>query len=205
MNFKPPTTNHLPNMEIYLIRHTEVAVGRSIAYGQTDVALADNYAEQYYRLLSLLPAHPSLLYSSPLSRCRQLADSIASHSQIAVQVDDRLKELNFGDWENRAWSDIPQAELDPWMADFTNLSTPNGESFHTLANRVGAFWQELTQVERPTKGPVFVVTHGGVIRVWLCLFLGLPLSNAFRIHLDYGSLTKVALSGSVYSVQFVNR
>lgn len=192
-------------MEIYLIRHTEVAVGRSIAYGQTDVALADNYAEQYYRLRSLLPPHPSLLYSSPLSRCRQLADSIAAHSQVAVQVDDRLKELNFGDWENRPWAAIPPAELDPWMADFANLPTPGGESFQDLANRVTMFWQALTQVARPTTGPVFVVTHAGVIRVWLCLFLGLPLSNAFRIHLDYGSLTKVALSGSVFSVQFVNR
>ncbi len=192
-------------MEIYLIRHTEVAVGRSIAYGQTDVALADNYAEQYYRLRSLLPPAPSLLFSSPLSRCRQLADSIASHSHSTVQTDDRLKELHFGDWENRAWSAIPSAELDPWMADFANLRTPNGESFQDLADRVGSFWEELTRIQRPTDGPVFVVTHGGVIRVWLCLFLGLPLSNAFRIHLDYGSLTKVALSGSVYSVQFINR
>lgn len=194
-------------MEIYLIRHTEVAVGRSIAYGQTDVALAANYAEQRYRLRSILPAYPqpSLVFSSPLSRCRQLADALAADSQTPVQFDDRLKELHFGDWENRAWADIPPAELDPWMADFANLRTPNGESFQDLADRVEAFWQELTRIERPNAGPVFVVTHAGVIRVWLCLFLGLPLSNAFRIHLDYGSLTKVALVGSVCSVQFINR
>lgn len=194
-------------MEIYLIRHTEVAVGRSIAYGQTDVALADNYNEQRFRLRSILPAypHPSLFFSSPLSRCRQLADALAADSQTPVQLDDRLKELHFGDWENRAWADIPKEELDPWMADFTNIRTPNGESFQDLADRVEAFWQELTRIDRPNNGPVFVVTHAGVIRVWLCLFLGLPLSNAFRIHLDYGSLTKVALAGSVYSVQFINR
>ena len=194
-------------MDIYLIRHTEVAVGMSVAYGQTDVALADNYAEQRDRLRGLLPDNPSRIFSSPLSRCRRLANAIADDSQSTVQTDDRLLELNFGDWENRPWSAIPRAEIDPWMADFTNLPTPNGESFQDLADRVHAFWQSelLPLADQADTGPVFVVTHGGVIRVWLCLFLGLPLSNAFRIHLDYGSLCRVSATGDLYSVRFINR
>ncbi len=194
-------------MEIYLIRHTEVAVGTSVAYGQTDVALATNYPEQRDRLRAMLPANPALIFSSPLSRCRKLADAISADSQSTVQTDDRLLELHFGDWENRPWAAIPRAELDPWMADFANLPTPNGESFQELADRVRAFWDEklVPLAGQPDTGPIFVVTHGGPIRVWLCLFLGLPLLNAFRIHLDYGSLCKVALKGPVYSVQFVNR
>lgn len=204
MNHKLQTPHPFP-MEIYLIRHTEVAVGRRIAYGQTDVALADNYAQQRDRLLGLLPANPSLLFTSPLSRCQQLADAIADVHQLPVRSDDRLKELNFGDWENQPWSAIPTAELDLWMADFVGQATPNGESFQNLADRVTAFWHELAQQPLSAAGPVFVVTHAGVIRVWLCLFLGLPLSNAFRIHLDYGALSKVAVSGASFSVQFINR
>ncbi|MBC8151920.1 MAG: alpha-ribazole phosphatase [Bacteroidetes bacterium] len=192
-------------MEIYLIRHTEVAVGRRVAYGQTDVALADNFAEQRDRLRALLPAQPSLLFSSPLSRCRQLADALAADTNLVVETDRRLLELHFGDWENQPWAAIPPTELDPWMADFTNLRPPNGENFQDLADRVGAFWHDLARMEQSAEGPVFIVTHAGVIRAWLCLFLGLPLSNAFRIHLDYGSLTKVALTGSAFSVQFINR
>ncbi len=194
-------------MDIYLIRHTEVAVGLSVAYGQTDVALADNYAEQRDRLRTLLPTNPVRIFSSPLSRCRRLADALTTDSHSSVQTDNRLLELNFGDWENRPWADIPRAELDPWMADFTNLPTPNGESFQHLADRVHGFWQEelLPLAGQPHAGPVFVVTHAGVIRVWLCLFLGLPLSNAFRIHLDYGSLCQVSVKGAIYSVRFINR
>jgi alpha-ribazole phosphatase len=74
-------------MNIYLIRHTEVAVERGVAYGQTDVALADTYDEQRDHLLRHLPENPAAVFSSPLSRCRRLAEDLARTlvgSQIEV-------------------------------------------------------------------------------------------------------------------------
>ncbi|QKZ13975.1 alpha-ribazole phosphatase family protein [Spirosoma sp. KUDC1026] len=74
-------------MTIYLIRHTEVAVERGVAYGQTDVPLADTYDEQRDHLLRHLPENPAVVFSSPLSRCRQLAEDLAKTlmgSQIEV-------------------------------------------------------------------------------------------------------------------------
>lgn len=75
-------------MDIYLIRHTEVAVGRSVAYGQSNVELADNYEDQRDKLLLHLPEDPHLIFSSPLTRCRQLAEdlslALATGSQIEM-------------------------------------------------------------------------------------------------------------------------
>jgi alpha-ribazole phosphatase len=212
-------------MDIYLIRHTEVAVGRSIAYGQSDVALAVTYEEQRDRLRLHLPDDPSAIFSSPLSRCRRLADDLAavltSGSQMdspgqtavvdpqrpPVQVDDRLKEYFFGDWEMKPWADIGREVLDPWMADFANIRTPNGENFRDVFDRVGAFWQEriIPLAQTPAGQPVFIVSHGGVIRALLCLFLDLSLQNAYRINLDYGAVTKLTLTGSFYTIQYINR
>ncbi|GAB3544467.1 alpha-ribazole phosphatase family protein [Spirosoma fluminis] len=218
-------------MDIYLIRHTEVAVGRSVAYGQTDVDLAESYAEQRDRLLTHLtedPAssRPSAIFSSPLSRCRRLAEDLAvtaaANSQIEVapgqatvidghtpnvQYDDRLKEFFFGDWEMQPWSAIGREVLDPWMADFVNVKTPNGENFQDVFDRVGAFWREqiLPLAQTQTSQPVFIVSHGGVIRALLCLFLDLSLQNAYRINLDYGAVTKLTLTGSTYTIQYINR
>ncbi|MCY7359586.1 MAG: alpha-ribazole phosphatase family protein [Rudanella sp.] len=202
-------------MDIYLIRHTEVAVGRSVSYGQTDVELATNYVEQRDRILTHLPTEtnpsgrPSYLFSSPLNRCRLLANDLATSAEIdlkSVQFDDRIKELNFGDWEMTPWADIPRSTLDPWMNDFVNVGPPNGESFLDLFNRVGAFWEEnIISLATKNAGSVYIITHGGVIRALLCLFLDLSLQNAYRVHLDYGSLTKLTTDGQHYTIQYVNR
>lgn len=213
-------------MDIYLIRHTEVAVGRSIAYGQTDVDLAATYPEQRDRLQTHLPADVSVIFSSPLTRCRQLAEDLAAaHTggsaietapgqttlvdphRPPVQYDDRLKEFAFGDWEMTPWADIDRGQLDAWMADFVNTPTPNGETFSDVFARVGNFWRErvLSLVDAPPEHPVLVVAHGGVIRALLCLFLDLPLQNAYRLNLNYGAVTKLTLTGTTYTIQYINR
>ena len=93
------------------------------------------------------------------------------------------------------------------MADFVNIPTPNGENFQAVFNRVEAFWNEqIGPLTQPHLGqPVFIVSHGGVIRALLCLFLGLPLQNAYRINLDYGAVTKLTLTGSSHTIQYINR
>ncbi|MBC7570300.1 MAG: histidine phosphatase family protein [Spirosoma sp.] len=218
-------------MDIYLIRHTEVAVGRSVAYGQTDVDLTDTYPEQRDRLQMHLPDEVSAIFSSPLTRCRRLANDLAAGlsggSQVetapgqtalvdthrpAVRFDDRLKEYAFGDWEMTPWADIDRAALDHWMADFVNVATPNGENFSQVFDRVGAFWREqvLPLCHASDSHPVLVVAHGGVIRALLCLFLDLSLQNAYRLSLDYGAVTKLTVSGSIqtgttYTIQYINR
>lgn len=202
-------------MDIYLIRHTEVAVGRSVAYGQSDVELADNYDEQFGRLCEHLPHDPRVIFSSPLTRCRRLADDLAATASggradtagPSLQFDDRLKEFHFGDWEMIPWADISRDALDPWMADFVNVPTPNGETFQTMFDRVSAFWHEqiLSLADQPSTQPIFVVSHGGVIRALLCLFLDLSLQNAYRINLNYGAVTKLTLTGSSYTIQYINR
>ena len=232
-----PLTLALPSfMEIYLIRHTEVAVGRTMAYGQSDVALADTYEEQRDRLQAHLPDEVSAIFSSPLTRCRQLATDLVSAlsggSQIetapgqsavvdahppVIQFDDRLKEFAFGDWEMTPWADIDRDALDHWMADFVNVSTPNGESFRDVSTRIGLFWREriLPLASTPDGHPVLIVAHGGIIRALLCLFLDLPLCNAYRLNLDYGAVTKLTVSKPIqtgsemteprYTIQYINR
>lgn len=198
-------------MTIYLIRHTEVAVGRSICYGGSDVTLADNYAEQLAHIRTNLTTPPDAIWSSPLSRCRQLAQDLAPRDEAAdvveVNFDDRLREYHFGDWEMRPWADIPRDALDGWMSDFVNLAPPNGETFQALADRVQAFWQDkiAPMIENQSNGTVYVVSHGGVIRTLLCLFLDLSLRNAYRLNLDYGAVCKLTVTGSTYQIGYINR
>ena len=208
------TKHTKPNsvLDIYLIRHTEVAVGRAICYGSSDVALADNYPKQRDRLRQHLPAEaPALIISSPLTRCRILASDLAASHALppdAILYDDRLREYHFGDWENQPWANLDRAALDVWMVDFVHNPPPNGENFLQVYERVGAFWQEqivpLTTHE-PAHETVYIVAHGGVIRALLCLFLEVPLQNAYRLSLDYGAVSKLTTNGQFYTIQFINR
>ncbi|MEM1409088.1 MAG: histidine phosphatase family protein [Bacteroidota bacterium] len=113
------------------------------------------------------------LYSSPLKRCLQLAALIPHQSLDQVP---QLQEMNFGDWELRPWSDIPKAELNPWMEDFVRQQVPNGESMEILADRV-IHW--YTEILRNSEEKVAIVTHAGPIRVILSEVNQTPLARSF--------------------------
>ena len=184
------------DMEMILIRHTSVAVSKSVCYGRSDVGLAGTFGTERETLSGKLGlAVPPVVYSSPASRCIRLAESISP----AYLTDGRLHELDFGRWEMLPWTEIPESELNPWMADFVNASPPGGENFAALHRRSVDFLQGVLQADARQ---VVIVTHAGVIRSLLCHCLGIPLENAFRLQVDYGFLCRVHYRGGVPSVRF---
>lgn len=191
-------------MDIYLIRHTSVATPTGICYGRSDVALSETYAAEKVvvasKLAEPLAAGTVLTYASPLRRCRQLAEDLASGP---VHFDERLREYDFGRWELQLWADLPPTELDPWMADFVTMPAPDGETFGGLQARTVEFLEEL--VTAAPAGPVLVFAHSAVIRSLLCHCLGLPLTNAFRLGLGYGAVSKIQFRHGQFSVEYINR
>ena len=185
-------------MDIYLIRHTTPDVPPGVCYGQRDVGLAATWEEEFSQLLDKLPSSWDRVYSSPWPRCRRLAQQLATNPIEDV----RLQELSFGVWEGKAWSDIPSAALDPWMADFVHVACPGGESYQMLAHRIKSFWQEVNQYDGAT---VAIVTHAGPIRALLSAVLGLPLENSFRLTIDYGSTSLLRIQNQHAAIQFINR
>jgi alpha-ribazole phosphatase len=171
-------------MEIYLIRHTAVQAP-GICYGHYDVPLADTFATEAALLAPKLPPRPYRVFSSPAQRCRALAETVTPE----ITLDERLRELHFGTWENRPWHDLPAAETTPWMADYVTLAPPAGETFGAVQERAAAFLTELLAAAVPE--PALVFTHGGTIRALVCYCLEIPLRNAFQLQIDYASVTKL--------------
>ncbi len=187
-------------MEVYLIRHTTPKIEKGICYGQSDIPLADSFQTEAQKLLRDLPEKFDAVYSSPLSRCQKLSALIANNPK----TDERLLELNFGDLEMKKWDDINQEELNHWMQDFVNVKVPNGENFIELNNRVNDFIDGLL---KESSQKVAVVTHAGVIRCFVARILEIPLKNAFKIPVDYSSVTKLNISGDgcYSSVEYLNK
>lgn len=171
-------------MEVFFIRHTTPLVDKGICYGQTDLELAPTFPEEQRSVLNQLPAAFDAVYSSPLKRCFRLATKLSGEKLL---VDDRLKELDFGEWEMKPWESLPRGALDLWMADYVHNAPPGGESMLEMQVRVLAWWKDLQSAGFQR---IAVVTHGGIIRIMNVHFKDMPLSDAFgSFQVPYGSVT----------------
>lgn len=193
-------------VKVYLIRHTSLQVDSGICYGQSDIDVAVSFAQELDSVkASLSDVTFDAIYSSPLQRCHKLALSL---DKGQVVEDDRLKELHFGDWEMRAWDDIPREDFDIWAQDYGHLTPPSGESFSQLQQRGLSFLDEIQ--EKHTEGHIAVVTHGGMIRALIAHVLNMPLKGLFRFVIDHGSVTQlefgnVEFGNNVPRINYVNR
>jgi alpha-ribazole phosphatase len=187
-------------MEIYLVRHTEVDLKKDVCYGFSDVDLKPDYMDHFELISKKLPNTSDLpVYSSPLKRCKLLAEHIGGREII---YDDRLKELNFGSWELKSWSEIGHSKLKTWGDDYVNLPAENGESFGNLSHRTIKAWNDILAKQHDT---FILVGHGGVIRSIISHLLEMDLKNAFRVNIDYGGITKISIKDESIKLQYINQ
>jgi alpha-ribazole phosphatase len=168
-------------MEIYVIRHTQVAV-KDICYGQSNVPLADTFAAEAAQYKNDLPDKFDTVFCSPLERCKDLSNALGYEN---VTFENALMEMNFGDWEGKKWNDIEQAKLDVWMNDFVGEKTPNGENLLELFDRVRLFLDNLRQQKYDK---VLLITHAGVIRCIWAYLLEIPLQNIFKLPVGHNEI-----------------
>jgi len=175
-------------MEIYLIRHTTPEIAKGICYGQSDILLASSFKDEVAQILknNSFPENDVVVYSSPLQRCKQLAETV--FNVTAINYDNRLKELNFGDWELKPWDAINKEELTIWMEDFVHVPCPNGESYVDLNNRVLEFKKSLKSAKHKK---VVVVTHAGIIRAFLAQHNNVKLEDSFQYKISLGAVIKI--------------
>lgn len=153
-------------MKLRLLRHAPVQAEAGLCYGATNLAASPAHTRQIAARIA--PALPSgiVLHSSPLARCRVLAQAVvALRPELRVQADPRIAEMDFGAWEGRPWEAIEPAALEAWSADFADARAGgDGESVRLFMQRVGAAWDAW----RASGRDALWVTHAGVIRaVWL--------------------------------------
>lgn len=131
-------------------------------------------------ILSRLMSVPDIAYVSPLGRTLQTA-RIALEEDKEFVVDDRLKEIDFGDWEGRTREQI-KVQIDYPFEDGTwNFRSPKGETFDMISKRVAAFVRELTK-------PTIIVTHGTTLIVMRGLCAGLDQTGILRLSKDQGCI-----------------
>lgn len=153
---------------ILLARHGETKENKERRFqGQNDVPLSDAGREQAHALAEQAAAEePPIvaLYTSPLIRAKETADVVGAKLGLEPRPDDRLKEVDVGDWEQRLKADVEREDPGGWadfMAAGPDFRFPGGESFAEQQERVIAALVDITQ-----RGelPALAVCHRGVVR-----------------------------------------
>ncbi|MCH2046555.1 MAG: alpha-ribazole phosphatase [Saprospiraceae bacterium] len=168
-------------MEVHVIRHSPVNFDKNRCYGRLDVPLADSFEEDLRQLQGILDDDYDLIYSSPKTRCSKLAMALGDKNKN-IKVDERLLELDFGEWEGKLWSAIDQDELNHWMADFVQVAPSGGESLNQMFARVSIF---IDALRNENLAKVLIVTHSGVIRCLWAYLLAIPLENIFKLPVGF--------------------
>jgi alpha-ribazole phosphatase len=139
------------------LRHPKPAAVAGLCYGRTDLDIAPEGQAQIAVALREAPPVRRVI-ASPALRCRRLSQALAARDDVALELDERLWDLDMGHWDGMLWDDIPRAESEAWLADPWNLAPPGGETFRAVHARV-------SEVIRETgAGDIALVCHAGPIR-----------------------------------------
>lgn len=177
-------------MKLIFIRHTSVAVERGVCYGQTDVPVAETFVSEADAVMERLRGYTfDRVYSSPLSRCMKLAAHCGYNTPI---VDNRLLEMNFGDWEMQRFDKISDSKLEEWYNDYVNVRTTGGESAMDQRARLESFLADLKDSCAPD-ATIAIFSHGGIMLHAMALIGGLDYKDAFASIPDYGAILELSI------------
>lgn len=174
-------------MPLFAIRHTQTTAGQGVCYGQSDVLPNERFQHDIKLIRKQLADYNfDLIYSSPLIRCKLLAEN--AFPKHSIQYHNDLMELNFGKWEMKSWDVISQTEYGiQWMEQFETLPCPEGESYLELKKRVFNFLESIEK-KYQTKN-ILLVTHAGVIYCLLSILKNLPLKEVFTLYpIQFGQI-----------------
>jgi broad specificity phosphatase PhoE len=148
---------------IYLARHgqTDWNVERRMM-GQTDIPLngfGRAQAESLGKDVSELKIEH--IFSSDLLRTKETAEIVNKFINVDVSLDQRLREINYGDIVGKALSEVSNESWDQFNFHPEQL---NAESLENVYSRIKDFFEELA---KRNLSNVLIVTHGGALRMIL--------------------------------------
>ncbi|MEZ5169256.1 MAG: histidine phosphatase family protein [Acidimicrobiia bacterium] len=173
---------------IVFARHGQTVPNREgRLLGRNDAPLTEHGRSQADAMGAALAATGSFtVVTSPLERAADTAATIAAALGTTVAPDERLIELDYGDWDGRAHHEIGPDAWSTWRSD-PSFAPPGGESLDDVRGRVVSFAEEWLSRETP----VVAVSHVSPIKAAFAWALGVGDGVTFRSFLDLASFTRV--------------
>ncbi len=185
--------------KLLLVRHADTGSQYKERYiGSSDVPASDIGLAQVARLQSHLNVYcPQSWYCSSSNRALQTEKALRRvlHHPRKTHFDTRLREIDFGSWENLSFEEIvtknPE-EVNKWAGMSPDFRFPDGEAYTAFVERLTSM---LSLFTADPAEHILVISHGGVIRTMICLLLELEVCNYLLFDVRPASLTVITLLG----------
>jgi len=177
-------------MKLYFVRHGESEANllhefsnRGFKHGLTERGFQQ--ADQLG--LNLHPIPFKKIYSSPLKRAVQTAETLQQHLNCPLEINDALREFDTGilegksdleSWERHKWV------FDQWLGGNWEARIPGGESHLDIQARFIPWIESLRQ--QFTNQNILLVGHGGLFGSILPLIMtNLEFNSLEEIRIDH--------------------
>lgn len=171
---------------IYLIRHgqPDFPEGKKMCIGRTDLPLSKLGKLQAVLLGAEFDGRQITVFSSPLRRATQTAEGL----ERPITILEGLRELDMGQWDGRTFDEIRRLFPALYAARETDrtLPFPEAEDRHSGLER---FSKAIRQALATSSGDIAIVTHSGVMELFLNRQNKAPYGSVTHILEDQGSFT----------------
>ncbi len=168
--------------DLYILRHGETVWNQQGKFqGRKDSPLTENGQAQALKqraLLATIRNLPAMMFSSPQGRAVHTA-RLAFGSDKGLVLDNRLQEIDFGEWEGSTREEI-KSQIDySFESGIWNFKSPGGEGFEMISERLQAFLRDMAE-------PAIIVTHSTTSIVLRGLCMGLSQPEILKLPRDQG-------------------
>lgn len=171
--------------KIYLIRHGETDSNSEHKFqGRIDLPLnGKGLVQAKFMAKYMMDKKIDVIYSSSMLRARMTAAQLALSKNLSYKPLDLLQEISFGDWEGLAYAEIAKKwphEMNMFLNSPADWIPPHGETFAAAQMRCQKAFEYIFAECGHDKN-IAIVSHGGIIRLQLCIALGIPLNNLWKL------------------------
>jgi len=189
----------------FLIRHASCdGLGQTL-WGRTpNIVLNEKGKLQAQQLAGFFKNMTlTAIYSSPMERALETADTIARTMNLEVRKSEAANEINFGEWTGKTFESLSGDERWRNFNRHRSLTMiPGGETFLEVQNRIV---KELeTLAEQHGKASVAIVSHADVIRAAVAYFAATPIDLIDRFEMSPGSVSVIAVDGGISTLLTIN-
>jgi alpha-ribazole phosphatase/probable phosphoglycerate mutase len=194
-------------LTVYLLRHGQTTwnADNNRYCGRTDISLTEIGVQQALSVKQQLEGISfAAVYASPLQRASTTAE-LASGKKVIT--DQRLIEVDFGQWEKKTREEFVAEDptsWERWDNDPANARAGvTGETGKEVITRVDNFFQEKRTLHEDAT--ILVAAHNGVNRLYLAHKLGMPLKNYRQLVQHNSAITKFTLDqDNILTLEYLN-
>ena len=174
------------------LRHGEPSGGNRYRGNGVDDPLSEKGWQQMREAVAGIDGW-QLIVSSPMRRCVEFAERLASERGIPLRLEHDLREVGFGSWEGAVREELMIARKEEYEAfhrDPVNNRPPGAEPLHDFGRRVGRVFDRL--IDTQPRQHLLVVAHAGVIRATVGHITKAPAVTWYRTDVDYAGISRFA-------------